>query len=480
MQRYDIAIIGAGVVGAMIARTLSAYKLKICVLEKENDVSMGASKANSAIVHAGFDASVGSLKAKLNVLGSEMMEDVARELGVKYKRVGSLVVGFSDEDKKVLEELLERGIANGVKDLRILNKEELHEIEPSLSDEASSALIAPTGAIICPYGLTIAAIGNAMDNGVELMCNFEVSSITDKGDAYEITSSDNKNISASKVINCAGIYSDKIAAMVGDDTIKITPRRGEYILLDRDCGNFFAHTIFTVPTPLGKGILMSPTADGNLILGPTAENITEKEDRSTTSSGLSAVTAAARRNSPSVPLNKAITSFTGLRAVGNTGDFIIRPFGDKFINVAGIESPGLSAAPAIALYVKDILVELGVELAANESFNPIRKSYHFFKELPEDEKREYIKAHPAFGKIVCRCETISEGEIIDALTRNPRAVDIDGVKRRTRSGMGRCQGGFCMPSVTEIIARENGCPFTSVTKNGSGSVINISKTKGAE
>jgi len=477
MQRYDIAIIGAGVVGAMIARTLSAYKLKICILEKENDVSMGASKANSAIVHAGFDAAVGSLKAKLNVRGSEMMEDVARELGVKYKRVGSLVVGFSEDDRKVLEKLLERGIENGVKDLRIIGKEELHEIEPNLSDEASSALVAPTGAIICPYGLTIAAIGNAMDNGAELMCDFEVSDITDVGDAYEIKSSDGQTVSASKVINCAGIYSDKIAAMVGDNSISITPRRGEYILLDRDCGTFFNHTVFTVPTPLGKGILISPTADGNLILGPTAENIDEKDDRSTTSSGLAAVTAAAKKDAPNVPLNKAITSFTGLRAVGNTGDFIIRPFGDKFINVAGIESPGLSAAPAIALYVKDILAELGVKFTENESFNPIRKSYHFFKELSEDDKREYIKAHPAFGKIVCRCETISEGEIIDALTRNPRATDIDGVKRRTRSGMGRCQGGFCMPSVTEIIAREYGCPFTTVTKNGGDSVINISKTK---
>ena len=480
MQRYDIAIIGAGVVGAMIARTLSAYKLKICVLEKENDVSMGASKANSAIVHAGFDAAIGSLKAKLNVRGSELMEDVARELGVKYKRVGSLVVGFSDSDKAILEALLERGIANGVKDLRLLNKEELHEIEPNLSDEATSALLAPTGAIICPYGLTIAAIGNAMDNGADLMCDFEVNSIEDKGDAYEITSSDGQKISASKVINCAGLYSDKIASMVGDDTIKITPRRGEYILLDRDCGNFFSHTIFTVPTPLGKGILISPTADGNLILGPTAENMDDKEDHSTSASGLSAVSAAARKNAPKVPLNKAITSFTGLRAVGNTGDFIIRPFGDKFVNVAGIESPGLSAAPAIALYVKDILAELGVKFTANESFNPIRRSYHFFKEMSADEKREYIKAHPAFGKIVCRCETISEGEIIDALTRNPRAVDIDGVKRRTRSGMGRCQGGFCMPSVTEIIAREFGCSFTSVTKNGDDSIINVSKTKGAE
>ncbi len=476
-MHYDIAIIGAGVVGALTARELAKYKLSVCIIEKENDVSMGASKANSAIVHAGFDAKEGSLKAKLNVLGSKMMEHTAAELGVKYKKVPSLVVGFSEDDKKVVEELYERGIKNGVEKLSVIGKDELHALEPNLADDACCALFAGSAAIICPYGLTIAAVGNAMDNGASLYRNFEVTSISDKGSFYEISSKNGERVTADKVINCAGVYSDKIAEMVGDDSIKITPRRGEYMLLDRDCGDFFSHTIFTVPTPLGKGILMSPTADGNLIVGPTAENIDYKTDTSTTPEGLASVSAASRRNAPKIPLNKVITSFTGLRAVGNTGDFIIRPYGDKFVNVAGIESPGLSSAPAIALYVCDILKELGVKFTEKEDFNPIRRSYHFFKEMSDSEKAEYIKKHPKYGKIVCRCEQISEGEIIDALTLEPKALDIDGVKRRTRSGMGRCQGGFCMPSVAEAIARELGVDFTSVEKCGDGSYLNIDKTK---
>lgn len=285
---YDIAIIGGGVVGGMIMRELSQYNLKLCMLEKENDAAVGASRANSAIVHAGFDANVGSLKAKLNVEGAKMMEQTAAELGVKYKRNGSLVVGFDDDDRQTVNELYERGIANGVDGLKVIDREELKKLEPDITDNAVCALYAPTGAIVCPYELTIAAIGNAMDNGAELMLNFEVKSITRTNGGYEISNGE-KNVNASCVINCAGINSDKIAEMVGDTSVAIHPRRGEYILLDKKAGNAVSHTIFKTPSKMGKGILVSPTVDGNLLLGPTSEDISDKSDNATTAVGLSLV-----------------------------------------------------------------------------------------------------------------------------------------------------------------------------------------------
>ena len=285
---YDVAIIGAGVVGGMIARELSAYNLKICILEKENDVAMGATKANSAIVHAGFDAKEGSLKAKLNVKGSEMMKKVTDELGVKYKNNGSLVIGFNDEDRKTIEELKIRGDKNGVKNLAVLEKDEIKKLEPSISDNVICALYAPTGAIVCPYELAVAAVGNAMDNGAELKTEFGVSSIKETDGGYEIFSG-NDSVKARIVINSAGLYSDEIAKMVGDDSFKITPRKGEYILLDRECGNLVSHTIFRTPSKMGKGILVSPTVDGNLLTGPTSVDIEDKEDKTTTAEGFAKI-----------------------------------------------------------------------------------------------------------------------------------------------------------------------------------------------
>lgn len=473
---YDVAVIGAGVVGAMIARELTKYNLKICILEKENDVAMGATKANSAIVHAGFDAKPGTLKAKLNVRGSEMMEDTARELGVKYRRNGSLVIGFNDTDHAVIEKLLAQGVENGVKDLRILDSAELHELEPKLADNVTCALYAPTGAIVCPYELCIAAIGNAMDNGAELKLNFEVNAIQKTDDGYAVVS-DSETVNAKYIINAAGLYADKIAEMSGNGGFSIHPRRGEYILMDKDCGNITNHTIFRTPTDKGKGILLSPTVDGNYLAGPTAVDMTDKTDKATTSDGFAKIMAEARENIPDVPFGKTITSFCGLRAVGNTGDFIINAENGSFINVAGIESPGLSASPAIAQYVTELLKQCGAVLTENTAFNPVRKPAHYFREASIEEKNSIIKNNPDFGKIICRCESVSESEIIEAIHTNPGARDIDGVKRRTRSGMGRCQGGFCLPYVAEILARELGISIDEVTKNGGSSHIVIGKTK---
>ena len=474
---YDVAIIGGGVVGGMLARTLSAYKLKICILEKENDVAMGASKANSAIVHAGFDAEPGTLKAKLNVKGSEMMEKTASELGVKYKRNGSLVVGFNNEDKKKIEALYERGIKNGVKGLSILDSEELHTLEPNISPDAVCALNAPTGAIVCPYELTIAAIVNAMDNGVELKVNFEVSEINKIADIFEIVSSNGNRINAKYVVNAAGINADAISAMAGQTDIKIPPRRGEYVLLDKTSGGIVSHTIFRTPSAMGKGILVTPTVDGNLLLGPTAEDIEDKNDTSTTDNGLSTVLTRCTETTTGINLRDTITSFCGLRAVGNTGDFIINSTAEHFINVAGIESPGLSASPAIAEYITEMLKDMGLELTKNESFNPIRKPAHHFREASVAEQNKMIVENRAYGRIICRCEGVSEGEIREAIRTNPPARDLDGVKRRTRAQMGRCQGGFCMPYITEILSEELGVPYDSITKNGGSSKLMTGKTK---
>lgn len=473
---YDIVVIGAGVVGGMVARTLAKYDVKLCILEKENDVAMGATRANSAIVHAGFDAKEGSMKAKMNVRGSEMMEQVTKDLGVKYQRNESLVVAFEHERAEV-EAIYERGIRNGVKGLRIVEKEELHAMEPNLNDDLTCALLAPTGAIVCPYELCIAAVGNAMDNGAELKLNFEVAGIEKKGDTYVITSANGETVEAKYVINSAGCYSDKVAAMTGDADFTVHPRRGEYMILDKEVGNFTKRTIFHTPTKMGKGILVTPTVDGNLLLGPTATDIEDKEDNSTTAEGFATIVARAGDNAKNLPLNKVITSFCGLRSVGSTGDFIIKER-DGVVTLGGIESPGLSSAPAIAEYVEQLLKNAGFDAAEKGNYISTRKPAHYFRELSMEEKNEIIRRDPRYGRIVCRCEGVTEGEIVEAIHTNPGATDVDGVKRRTRGGMGRCQGGFCSPIVVEILARERNVAFESITKFGKGSVINYKKTKG--
>ena len=473
---YDVAIIGAGVVGGMIARTLSKYDLKVCILEKANDVAMGATKANSAIVHAGFDAKEGSLKAKLNVQGSKMMKQVTDELGVKYKNNGSLVIGFNNEDRATIEELLERGNKNGVEGLCILEKEELKKLEPNISDDVICALYAPTGAIVCPYELTVAAIGNAMDNGADLKTSFKVCEIKEIDGGYEISSCDD-SIKAKFVVNAAGLYSDTIAGMVGDNSFKINPRRGEYMLLDKECGNLVSNTIFRTPSKMGKGILVSPTVDGNLLLGPTSVDIEDKENTSTTAEGFAHVIKEANENVDGIPYNKTITSFCGLRATGSTGDFIINTPKSRFVNVAGIESPGLSASPAIALMVKDILADRGLVLKEKADFNPIRKAMHGFREASIEEKNEIIKKDKSFGKIICRCESVTEGEILEAIRTNPKPNDLDGVKRRTRAQMGRCQGGFCSPYIIKLLAKERNVSIEEITKCGGNSKLITGKTK---
>ena len=475
-KMFDIVVIGAGVVGGMVAREFTKYTDSVVILEKNSDVALGATRANSGIVHAGYDAKEGSLKARLNVRGSKMMEEVCSDLGVKYKRNGSLVVGFNEEDAKTLHELVKRGDKNGVEGLSVIDRERILEIEPNIGEGVTVALHAPTGAIVCPYELCMASVGNAMDNGAELRLNFEVKSIEKCDDGFRICS-ENDEVYGKYVVNCAGLYSDEISAMIGDNSFSVRPRRGEYMLLDRECGGHIKSTVFRCPSKMGKGVLVSPTVDGNLLLGPTAENINDKEDKKTTADGLAKVRLQAAEQVSGIDFSKTITSFTGLRATGSTGDFIIN-MNEGFVNVAGIESPGLSAAPAIAEYVANLLSENGISLEKKESFNPIRKPMHYFRELSIDEKNEIIRKHPEYAHVICRCETVTEGEILEAIRTNPKPTDVDGVKRRTRASMGRCQGGFCTPYIIELLAREMGVDYTRVTKFGGKSVINFERTKG--
>lgn len=474
---YDVAVIGAGVVGGLIARELSRYRLSIVIVERSHDVAMGTTKANSAIVHAGYDAECGSLKAKLNVEGSRMMEGLCKKLGVKYIRNGSLVVAYRTQDMERVQELYERGQKNGVEGLEILDSKALHQMEPSLSETACGALFAPTGAIVCPYELNVAAVGNAMDNGADLLLDWEVTAIAAEQDGYILHSGGN-SVKARYVVNAAGVYADHIAAMVGDTSFTIHPRKGQYMLLDHDCVGTVRHTLFNVPNELGKGILVTPTVDQNMLLGPTAEDQEDREDTSTTAEGLQKVQENARKVVPTINLRGVITAFAGLRAVGNTGDFIIESPRHGFWNVAGIESPGLSSAPAIAVYVVECLASQGLSLPPKDDFVEERWAPHRFNTLSMEEKNRVIQENPLYGHVICRCESITEGEIVDAIRQNPGARDLDGVKRRTRAGMGRCQGGFCGPMVTEILARELGIPLEQVTKFGGSSYLNVGKTRG--
>lgn len=475
---YDIAVIGGGVVGGTILRELSKYKLKFCLLEKENDVCMGQSKANSGIVHAGFDAKTGTLKAKFNVLGNKMMESYCKELGVKYKNNGSLVVAFSEKEMETVKELKKRGEENGVSGLKILDREELCRLEKNISDNAVGALYAKTGGIVCPYELTIAAIGNAMDNGAELYTDFSVCKAQKADGYYKVFSEDGRSINAKTVINCAGINSAYISRLFGDETFSVNARRGEYILLDRESGDLVDHTLFFTPTKAGKGVLVSQTVDGNIILGPTAEE-SEKSSTETTAKGLAFVKEKASSIVKNIPFYNTITSFCGVRAYCDRHDFIIEESKTSkgLINCAGIESPGLTSSPAIAKFVVEELVAKIHPLIKNERFNGNRRADNFFKNLSAEEKNELIKKEPSYGKIVCRCEKITEGEILAAIRNNPKAKNVDAVKRRTRAGMGRCQGGFCQSFVVELLAKEMGISIEEVTKSGKNSRLLTGKTK---
>ena len=466
--KYDAVIVGGGVIGAAIARELSRYALSVCLIEKEEDVCSGTSKANSAIVHAGYDAKPGSLKAQLNVQGNSMMGDLSRDLEFEFKRNGSLVLCFADEDMPKLAELYQRGLKNGV-DVKLISGDEARKMEPNLTDEVVAALYAPTGGIVCPFGLTIALAENAADNGVEFAFNTAVTGIT-KGENGYVIETTNGTVEATAVINAAGVYSDVIHNMVSEKKLHITPRKGDYCLLDKEAGSHVSATIFQLPGKYGKGILVSPTVHGNLLIGPTAVDVDDKENTATTAEELADVVKKSAISVKNVPYRLTITSFSGLRAHEDGDDFVLGEAEDapNFFDAAGVESPGLSSAPAIGVYIAEMVAaKLGAEKKAD--FNGKRRGFVKLAEKSFEERAALIKENPLYGVIVCRCMNVSEGEIVDAIKRTLGATSLDGVKRRVHQGMGRCQAGFCTSKTMEILSRETGIPMENIRKNGSNS-----------
>lgn len=466
---YDVAVIGAGVVGAAAARELSRYDLSICVLEKEEDVCSGTSKANSGIVHSGYDARPGSLKARFNVEGNGRMEQLSRDLDFDFVRNGSLVLCFDEKDTGNLKELLERGKANGVPGLRFLSGDEARGIEPNLTDKVVAALYAPTGGIVCPFGLTIALAENAYENGAEFRFLTEVSEIQKEEGGY-VLKTGKGDIKSRFVVNAAGVYADKFHNMVSGRKLHITPRKGDYCLLDKEAGTHVSHTVFQLPGAYGKGVLVSPTAHGNLLIGPTAVNVEDRTDTATTAGELEEILEKTRLSVKDIPYRQVITSFSGLRASESGGDFIVGEAEDAegFFDAAGIESPGLTSAPAIGSYLAD-LIAARAQAGEKENFISTRRGIPRPASMDREDWIRLIRERPDYGTIVCRCENVSEGEIVDSINRPLGAVSLDGIKRRVRQGMGRCQAGFCTPRTMEILSRELGIPMEEICKNAPGS-----------
>ena len=468
----DVVIIGAGVIGCSIARELSRYRIDVCVLEKEADVAEGTSKANSGIVHAGYDAEPGSQKAKFNARGSAMFPKLVKELDVPYRQDGSLVVCFSDAERSHLEKLLEYGRQNGIEGLEILTREQALEKCPILSEKVVAALYAGTAGIVCPYELTLAFAENACKNGARFRFNSAVSNIERIEGGFRLTLGTGDTLETRTVVNAAGLYSDVINNMVSSRKLHIIARKGEYCLFDRAAPELAPLTIFQTPTAMGKGVLVTKTADGNLLVGPTAVDVEGKDETETTHDGLDSVLKMAALSVGPLPERQIITSFAGLRAHLESGDFEIGevPDAEGFINAAGIESPGLSSAPAIGIWIAELLAKK-LSAEPNPSFDPIRHGIPKFREMNNDERARYISKNPAYGKVICRCETVTEAEIIDAIHRPLGATTLDGIKRRTRAGMGRCQSGFCTTRVLEILERELKVPRETLSKFGKGSEL---------
>ncbi|WP_293720628.1 NAD(P)/FAD-dependent oxidoreductase [uncultured Cetobacterium sp.] len=450
---YDILIIGAGIVGTGIARELSKYKLKVAILEKDTDVSNETTKANSAIVHGGYDAKEGSLMAKLNVLGNSLYEDLCNELSVPFKRNGSLVLAFTEEEAEHLNVLYNRGIINKVPGLSIITQEKLRELEPNVDDKAIAALHCASAGIVSPWEFAEALIDNAVENDVDLFLNTTVKNIVKKDEVFDVHT-DSGIFHTKYIFNCAGVHADLIHNMIAPESFKILPRKGEYFVLDKNQGKRVNQTVFQCPSKLGKGILVTPTVHGNLLVGPDAQDIDNRYDVSTATDRLEYIKFKGSHSIKDINFRENIRTFAGIRAESDRGDFIVEESSVKgFFDIAGIKSPGLSAAPAITLAAIELLKNSGATLSPKDNFIAPRK-HTLFMHLSAEEKAKKIAEDDRFGRMICRCEMITEGEIVEAIHRPVKATTMDAVKRRCRPGSGRCQGGFCGPRVQEIIARE--------------------------
>lgn len=475
-MQYDVLVIGGGVTGCAILRQLSRKKLRVALAEAREDVAMGASRANSAIVHAGYDAAPGSLMAEMNVRGNALYDAWCAELEVPLMRCGTLVVAFNAEEEAELQNLYARGQQNGVPGMEIVTGDRARELEPQLSAEVTAALWAATGGICCPYQMTIACAENAKANGAEVFTNAPVEAIETQDGGFRVRLGNGETVEAAYLVNAAGVFADDVARMAGDDSFTIHPRKGEYMLMDHTA-NLMTRVIFQTPSKMGKGILVSPTVDNNVFAGPTAKDIDDKLDTETTDEGLAELKKMSLRSVPSLALRQVITSFAGVRAQPSTGDFILRPSAQapRMIHAAGICSPGLTSAPAIADAIVAILEKVGLKMEDKPDFTAHRAAIRRFAEMTNEERAAAIAENPLYGRIICRCETITEAEIVEAIHRGARS--LDGVKRRTRAGMGRCQGGFCSPRVMELLARETGVPMEKLTKFGGGSNLLCGKLK---
>ncbi len=479
-MKYDVAIIGCGVIGASVAYNLAKYNVKTVILEKENDVANKTTKANSAILHAGYDPEPGTQMAKLNVEGVRLAKEICTALDVPYRQTGSLVLAFSDEDKKHIEKLCDNGKKSGVPGVRILTKQEVHAMEPNISPLVNAALYAPSAAIVSPWEYTIAMAQVAVKNGAVLKLNTEVTSIESAKNADNTTfytiKTNSGDVQASYVVNAAGVNSDEVHDMVAPHEFDIETSKGEYYLLDKIEGTRVNTVVFQCPTKVGKGVLVAPTVHGNLIVGPNAED-TGKEDVATSANGLEFVAKMAKISVPDVDYSASIRNFAGVRAIAKgESDFIIKFAAQNFLDLAGMKSPGLSAAAAIGKLAAEMLCENGLNCTENENFINKRTRVKF-KELPMHEKEALIKKEPSFGRVICRCETVTEGEILQALSMEIPPCTLDGVKRRVGAGMGRCQGGFCGPRVMEILARELKLDMQDILQDKSGTVILTGRTK---
>ena len=471
----DVVIVGGGVCGCSLLYELSRYKLSAVLVEKENDVSVGTTKANSAIVHAGYDPHPGTKMARYNVEGNALVKELCEKLDVPYQQIGSLVLAFDADQDALVRELFDRGTQNGVPGMKVLSAEEVREMEPNVSPEVTSALYAPSAGIVSPWELAIALAETAVKNGAQVELNSEVTSIQPIDGGFRVTAG-GKEIDTRLVVNAAGIWSDKINDMAAPHTFTVSANKGEYFLLDKSQGTLVNHVIFQCPSKVGKGVLVSPTVHGNLIVGPNAEDA-EKDDLGTTGDGLAFVRKMALRSVPDINFRDSIRNFAGLRANTEIDDFLVGETDQKgFFNIAGIKSPGLTSAPAIARDMVRMLGEAGLALDPKETFVDERHVVRF-KHLSHEERAAAIAKNPLYGQIVCRCETITEGEIVDALHRPLPPCSIDGVKRRCGSGMGRCQGGFCGPRVQQIIARELGIPQEAVMMDRAGTAVITGETK---
>jgi len=474
---YDVIIIGAGVTGCSIARTLSKYDLSICVLEKEAEIASGTTKANSGVVHAGYAAQREYIKRHLCIKGNKLYSQAAEELNFPFKRIGSFVVAVEDEQIKGLEEERKKGAEDGIPGLElILDKKRIQEMEPNLTEDVVGVLHASTAGIVSPYELTFALADNAATNGVKFFRNQEVVKIKHQDYVFTVRTYQGE-FQARNLINAAGLYASRISRMLGLDYFRLMPRKGEYILFDRNAIHL-NKILFPIPTKISKGILVCPTLHGNTFAGPNAQNLNDPEDLSTTTAGLKEILVGGRKLVPNLPLRSAIRNFAGLRAVPDTYDFIIDNtdiYG--FINVAGILSPGLTATFAIADKIVEFLELLGEELTLKEDYNPYRPKPERFKDFTRTELDKKIQEDPRWGRIICRCETIPEKEIVNAIHAPVGSTTVDGIKFRCRPGMGRCQGGFCRPRVIEILSRELNIPYEDITKRGEDTNILVGETK---